>query len=113
MRNIIQPNADDLILAGIDDPKAVARLWAERLTDALKSLMFAEPPEFTQGTDFGRALDAMLLGARGERGAISQESLDESYERLTDAEKMTLSELPPRPDVTTETAAEAPPPARR
>lgn len=96
-REIVQPNADDLILAGMEEPKAVARLWAERLTDALKALMFAEPPEFTQGTPFGHALDAMLFGARGERGAISGESLDESFERLSDAEKLTLSALPPRP----------------
>lgn len=106
VRNIVQPNADDLILAGIEDPKAVARIWAERLTDALKSLMFAEPPEFTQGTDFGRALDAMLLGARGERGAISEASLNESFERLSDAEKLTLTELPPRPAVTAESPAQ-------
>lgn len=109
-RDIVQPNADDLILAGIDDPKAVARIWAERLTDTLKALMFAEPPEFTQGTDFGHALDAMLLGARGERGAISDESLDESFEALSDAEKLTLTELPPRPGVTAEGTA---PPAQR
>jgi hypothetical protein len=96
-REIVRPNADDLLLAGIEEPKAVARIWAERLTDVLKSLMFAEPPEFTQGTPFGRALDAMLLGARGERGEISGESLDESFEALSDLEKLTLSELPPRP----------------
>lgn len=106
VRSIIQPNADDLILAGIEDPKAVARIWAERLTDALKALMFAEPPEFTQGTEFGHALDAMLLGARGERGAISKESLDESFERLSDAEKLTLAELPARPGVTAESSTQ-------
>jgi hypothetical protein len=103
-RAVIQPNADDLILAGIDDPKRVARIWAERLTDALKTLMFAEPPEFTQGTEFGHALDAMLLGARGERGEISADSLNESFEALSDAEKLSLTELPPRPGVTAEAA---------
>jgi hypothetical protein len=39
----------------------------------------------------------MLLGARGERGEISGESLDESFEALSDLVKLTLSELPPRP----------------
>ena len=112
VRNIVQPNADDLILAGMEEPKAVARLWAERLTDALKSLMFAEPPEFTQGTPFGHALDAMLLGARGERGEISEEALDESFEQLSDLEKLTLSELPPRPGVTAEAAGGVAPPAQ-
>lgn len=96
-REIAQPNADDLILAGLEEPKAVARLWAERLTDALKALMFAEPPEFTQGTPFGHALDTMLFGARGERGEVSGGSLDQSFEELSDLEKLTLSELPPRP----------------
>jgi hypothetical protein len=99
-REIVQPNADDLILAGIEDPKAVARIWAERLTDALKTLMFAEPPEFTQASEFGNALEAMLLGARGERGGISGDSLDESFELLSDAEKLALTELPPRPGLT-------------
>ncbi len=108
VRNIVQPNADDLILAGIEDPKAVARIWAERLTDTLKALMFAEPPEFTQGREFGHALDTMLLGARGERGAISDKSLDESFERLTDEEKLSLTELPPRPGVTAEAGAVPP-----
>lgn len=111
-REVVQPNADDLILAGLEEPKAVARLWAERLTDALKTLMFAEPPEFTQGTPFGHALDAMLMGARGERGEISGESLDESFERLTDSEKLSLSALPPRPAMPTDTAEGGAPPAR-
>lgn len=105
-REIIQPNADDLILAGMEDPKAVARLWAERLTDALKALMFAEPTEFTTGSEFGDALDTMLLGARGERGAISDDSLDESFELLSDAQKLTLTELPPRPGMAAEAAAQ-------
>jgi hypothetical protein len=108
-RAIVQPDADDLILAGIEEPKAVARIWAERLTDTLKSLMFAEPPEFTQGTEFGHALDAMLLGARGERGEISEDSLAESFELLSDAEKLALTELPPRPDMTAGAADSAPP----
>ena len=111
-REIVQPNADDLILAGLEDPKAVARLWAERLTDALKSLMFAEPPEFTQGTPFGHALDTMLLEARGERGEISGESLDESFERLSDLEKLALSELPPRPGLPADAADGVAPPAQ-
>ena len=111
-RAIVTPNADDLILAGVEDPKAVARLWAERLTDTLKALMFAELPEFTQASAFGNALEAMLLGARGERGVITPESLDESFELLTDAEKLILTELPPRPGVTAEAAPGAEPPAQ-
>ncbi|MDA0207345.1 MAG: hypothetical protein O3A53_16700 [Acidobacteria bacterium] len=111
-REIVQPDADDLILAGIEDPKAVARIWAERLTDALKALMFAEPPEFTQRSEFGNALETMLLGARGEHGAISDESLDASFELLSDSQKLALTELPARPGVTTEAALGAVPPAQ-
>lgn len=95
-RVIIELTADDVILAGMGSGKGVARLWAERLTDSLKVLMFAEAPEFTTGSEFGDALVTMFLGARGERGEISEASLDESFEELGAAQKLVLAALPPR-----------------
>ncbi len=97
-RTIIELTGDDVILAGLDSPKAVARLWAERLTDSLKLLMFAEPPQFTEGSEFGGALFTMYQGARGERGEMSGDSLEESFEELNELQQLSLAELPPRPE---------------
>jgi hypothetical protein len=99
MRLIVQLTADDLILAGSDSAKGVSRLWAERLTDSLKVMMFAEAPEFTANTEFGEALVAMYMGARSERGAMSGNSLDESFEALEEEQKGVLAQLPPRPEL--------------
>lgn len=97
VRNIIQVTADDLVLAGMDDPKAVARLWAERLTDSLKVLMFGEAPEFSdENSEFRSALVAMYLEARDERGVMSEKSLEDSFEQLDEAQKLVLAELPAR-----------------
>lgn len=97
-RVIVELTADDLILAGMDSGKGVARLWAERLTDSLKVMMFGEAPEFTDGTEFGDALVSLYLGARSERGAMSGDSLDASFEALAEDQKLLLAELPPRPE---------------
>jgi hypothetical protein len=98
-RVIVELTADDLILAGIDSGKGVARFWAERLTDSLKVMMFGEAPEFTEGTEFGDALISLYMGARGERGAMSGDSLEESFEALAEEQKLLLAELPPRPEL--------------
>ena len=60
--------------------------------------MFAEAPEFTTGSEFGDALVTMFLGSRGERGEMSEASLDESFEELGAVQKLVLAALPPRPE---------------
>ena len=81
-------------LAGDEDPKRVARIWAERLTDGLKVLQFGEPPKFTIGSDFGNALETLYLNARSEEGGISTDSIDDSFEKLSDEQKLSLTTFP-------------------
>ena len=53
---VVAIEPEDLILAGDDDAKRIARTWAERLTDTLKVLAFGEEPKFTSGSEFWDAL---------------------------------------------------------
>jgi len=93
---LVQMTREDLALAGDTDAKRVARIWAERLTDTLKLIAFAEPPKFTKGTDFGDALMAMYAGARDEKGFIRSSSLNDSFEALPPLRRLALETLPSR-----------------
>jgi len=92
-RVLVEVTPDDLVLAGTEDAKWLARIWAERITDALKVFMFAEPPAFTEGTEFGAALSLMYDQA-GSEGPVSQGSLDDAYEGLSEPLRLALAEFP-------------------
>ncbi len=91
---VIRVSTDDVSLAGEEDPKQVARIWAERLTDGLKLLQFGEQPKFTRGSDFGNALETLYLNSRNENGGISTESIEEAFEELSDEQKLSLTTFP-------------------
>ncbi len=100
---IIRLSKGDLTLAGETDEKRLARVWAERLTDSLKVIAFGEAPEFSTGTEFGDAIEALYALARQRYGTISQEALDGALELLTDPQRLALETVPPR--ATTNVAA--------
>jgi hypothetical protein len=100
---IVQLQPDDLKLVGEADGKRVARVWAERLTDAIKVFVFAEPPKFSKGTEFGDSLQAMYAAALQRGGAISKGSLDFAFAALNDRQRMALETVP---ILTPETASE-------
>ena len=77
---IIQVTPDDMVLAGTEDAKLLARVWAERLTDSLRLLLFGEPPEFSRDTAFGGALDTLYVNAHAEAGKLTTEALDSAFE---------------------------------
>ncbi len=93
-RSIVQLEPGDLKLLGDTDGKRVARIWAERLTDAIKVFVFGEPPKFTKGTEFGDSLEAMYKAAMKRGGAISKGSLDFAFTNLNDGQKLALETLP-------------------
>jgi hypothetical protein len=93
-RSIVKLQPGDLTLIGETDGKRVARVWAERLTDAIKVFVFAEPPKFTKGTEFGDSLEAMYATAMKRGGAISKGSLDFAFAALNDRQRMALETLP-------------------
>ena len=93
---IVQMMPGDLALAGETDAKRLARVWAERLTDALKLIAFGEAPEFSIGTDFGSAIETLYAIARERHGWISQSSLDDAFGVLTDGERLVLETVPSR-----------------
>jgi hypothetical protein len=92
-RVLVELSPDDLILAGTEDAKWLARIWAERITDALKVFMFGEPPNFTQGTEFGAAL-TLMYDLAGSEGPVSKGSLDDAYEGLSEPSRLALAEFP-------------------
>lgn len=96
-RVLVQLTEGDLVLAGTDDAKWLARVWAERVTDALKVMMFGEPPNFTQGTDFGAALTLLYDQAHVD-GPVSRGSLDDAYENLPEPQQLALADFPPKPE---------------
>ena len=100
---IIRLSKGDLTLAGETDEKRLARVWAERLTDSLKVIAFGEAPEFSTGTEFGDAIEALYELARQRYGTISQDALDGALELLTDPQRLALETVPPR--ATTNVAA--------
>ncbi len=90
---IVQVEADDLVLAGTEDAKLLARVWAERLTDSLRLLLFGEPPEFSRQTAFGMALDTMYVNAREQDGRLTTEALMLAFEELPEAAHRALTEF--------------------
>lgn len=84
----------DVTLSGETDATRLASEWAERLTDAVKVFVFAEAPTFSTGSDFGQALLAMYKAAAADRGKVTKKSLDQAYQKLTDAQRSAL-ESPP------------------
>lgn len=92
-RVIVEMQRGDLLLAGDKDAKRVARTWAERLTDTVKVLAFAEPPKFTVGTEFGQALEAMYAASVTANGVITVESLEAAFDSLPDRQKLALETL--------------------
>lgn len=93
-RRIVQLQPGDMKLVGEEDAKRVARVWAERLTDAIKVFVFAEPPKFSTGTEFGDSLDALYAAAMQHGGAISKGSLDFAFTSLNDRQRQALETLP-------------------
>ena len=93
-RSIVQLEPGDLTLVGETDGKRVARVWAERLTDAIKVFVFGEPPKFSTGTEFGDSLQTLYALAMQRGGAISKGSLDSAYDSLEDRQKQALETLP-------------------
>ena len=93
-RTVAALSPEDLLLAGDDDARRIARTWAERLTDTLKVTAFGEAPNFTSGSDFWEALHQMYAGARKEKGLITEDSLNESFEALPPRQRLLLETLP-------------------
>jgi hypothetical protein len=93
-RLIVQLQPGDLALVGETDGKRVARVWAERLTDAIKVFVFGEPPKFSKGTEFGDSLDALYATAMQRGGAISKGSLDFAFATLNDRQRLALETVP-------------------
>ena len=94
---IVSVTADDMVLASTDDAKLLARIWAERLTDAMRLLIFGEPPEFSRDSSFGRALDTLYVNAANEAGALTTEALERAFEGLPIDLQNALTEDPPQP----------------
>ncbi len=105
-RVVIQLTEGDVILAGGVDPKRLARVWAERLTDSLKVLGFGEAPEFSTGTDFGNALETMYASARAAQSPVSKGTLDNAFTQLNDAQKLALETVPVLPTAPVDNAPE-------
>lgn len=84
----------DIVLAGEDDAKRLARVWAERLTDAMKVLAFGEAPKFSTGTEFGDALKAMRTRAVALQGIVTKDSLAAAFVALTEQQRLALETLP-------------------
>ena len=92
--SLVQLEPADLTLASDSDGKRVARVWAERLTDAIKVFVFGEAPKFSKGTEFGDSLEALYSSAMKRGGAISKSSLDSAYASLDDSQKQILEHIP-------------------
>jgi hypothetical protein len=105
-RVLIRLTEGDVTLAGGIDPKRLARVWAERLTDSLKVLGFGEAPEFSVGTDFGNAIETLYASAQAAEGTISKGALEQAFTKLTDAQKLALETVPLLPAAQPENAAE-------
>ncbi len=95
---IVQVTADDLTLAMGDDPKLLARVWAERLTDTLRLLIFGQPPEFSRDTAFGGALDTLYVNVLNEDGRLTTEGLSTAFEALSDELRSDLISFPALPE---------------
>ena len=93
-RLLINITEEDLKIASETNPKRLARVWAERLTDTVKLIAFGEAPEYSSGTEFGDAMGTLYVAARQKGGSVSQGSLDEAFEILNDGQKLVLATVP-------------------
>ncbi len=93
-RLIVQLTEGDVTVSEQNDAKWLARTWAERLTDSLKVFVFAEAPQFTDGSEFGAALTTLFLESKGERGAISGASIGDAFEGLSEEQRFALADFP-------------------
>ena len=94
---IVRITGDDLTLAKGDDPKLLARVWAERLTDSLRLLVFGSPPEFSRDTPFGGALDTLYVNATSQEGRLTTDILVDAFNELPDDLQQALTSFPPLP----------------
>lgn len=96
-QEIVAVTSDDMILSETEDAKLLARIWAERLTDSLRLLLFGSPPEFSRDTEFGAALDTLHGNAVRESGTVTTDALMKSYEDLPSDLQEALKAFPPLP----------------
>lgn len=94
---LVQVTSDDMALAQTDDAKLLARVWAERITDSFRLLLFGEPPEFSRDTAFGGALDTLYVNARAESGKLTTETLSTAFEELPESSRQALTSFPALP----------------
>ena len=92
---IVSVTSDDLLLAKIDDSKLLARLWAERLTDSMRLLLFGQAPEFSRDTPFGAALDTLYVNAVNSEGSMTTATLNDVFDDLPVELQRALTEDPP------------------
>jgi len=93
-RLLVKLTQEDLTLAGETNPKRLARVWAERLTDAVKLIAFGEAPEYSTGTEFGDAISTLYAAAKATGGSVSEGSLEEAFDILNDSQKLVLETVP-------------------
>ena len=106
-RLLINITEEDLKIATETNPKRLARVWAERLTDTVKLIAFGEAPEYSTGTEFGDAMGTLYAAARQKGGSVSEGSLEEAFEILNDNQKLVLETVPLLPAAAeTETESE-------
>ena len=96
-RLLINITEEDLKIASETNPKRLARVWAERLTDTVKLIAFGEAPEYSNGTEFGDAMGTLYAAARQKGGSVSEGSLGEAFEILNDSQKLVLETVPTLP----------------
>ena len=94
---IVTITEDDLLLAKTDDSKLLARLWAERLTDTMRLLLFGQAPEFSRSTPFGAALDTLYVNAINAEGSMTTHTLETVFNELPVHMQLALTEEPPAP----------------
>ena len=94
---IVSVTSDDMILVRTDDAKLLARIWAERLTDSLRLLIFGQPPEFSRDTQFGAALDTLHGTAAREAGGLTTSALMAAFDELPSEVREALTSFPPLP----------------
>jgi len=96
-RLLINITEEDMKIASETNPKRLARVWAERLTDTVKLIAFGEAPEYSSGTEFGDAMGTLYAAARQKGGSVSEGSLGEAFEILSDSQKLVLETVPTLP----------------
>ncbi len=94
---IVSVTSDDMVLAKTENAKLLARIWAERLTDSLRLLIFGQPPEFSRDTRFGTALDTLHGTAVRESGALTTDALMTAFDQLPIELREALTSFPPLP----------------